>query len=350
MKISAGHEKTAEAASEILKIGGNAVDATIAAFFASFVAEPCMSSAAGGAFANVLFEGQTRLYDFFCQTPRYKRPISEVNFFPITVDFGDATEDFYVGHGSVAVPGAIAGAFALHRDFGSIPMRELIQPAMEYAKNGIDLVPFQALDLKLLEPIFRVSPLSKSIFFNDKNEIKKTGSLHHVPKIADFLDFISREGEQAFYLGEVARKIVETQQAKGGYLTREDFEKYQVIVRQPLSFLYNHHQILTNPLPSTGGSLIALMMMNLEKTTENHLSKEYILNLHQMLEKVADFGKLPHELAKALTENLKKHTSKHGSTTHFNVVDKDGNAVSLTSTNGEGFSTFFKTSDYKVAA
>ena len=77
-------------------------------------------------------------------------------------------------------------------------------------------------------------------------------------------------------------------------------------------------------------------MMNLEKVTENHSSKEYILNLHQMLEKVADFGKLPHELAKALTENLKRHTSKHGSTTHLNVVDKHGNAVSLTSTNGEG--------------
>ena len=295
-----------------------------------------MSSAGGGAFANVLFDGQVRLYDFFCQTPRHKRPVSDVNFFPITVDFGDTTEDFHVGHGSVAVPGAIAGAFALHRDFGSIPMRELVQPAMEYATNGIDLVPFQALDLKLLEPIFRVSSLSKPIFFNEKDEIKKAGSIHHVPKIADFLDFISREGEEAFYFGEVARKIVETQQSQGGYLTREDFEKYHVITRKPLSFLYNNHQIVTNPLPSTGGSLIALMMMNLEKVTDNHLSKDYILNLHQMLEKVADFGKLPHELAKALTENLKRHTSKHGSTTHFNVVDKSGNAVSFTSTNGEG--------------
>ncbi|MFK7948074.1 MAG: gamma-glutamyltransferase [Saprospiraceae bacterium] len=336
MKISAGHQVTAQAASEILKVGGNAVDAAIAAFFASFVAEPCMSSAGGGAFANVLFDGQVRLYDFFCQTPRYKRPVSEVDFFPITVDFGDTTEDFHVGHGSVAVPGAIAGVFALHRDFGSIPMRELVQPAMEFAKNGIELVPFQALDLKLLEPIFRVSPLSLPTFFDKHGNIKKAGSLHHVPKIADFLDFISREGQEAFYFGEVAQKIAETQQFKGGYLCREDFEKYEVIIREPLKFNYNNHQILTNPLPSTGGSLIALMMMNLEKTAESHLSKDYILNLHKMLEKVADFGKLPHQLAKALTENLKRHTSKHGSTTHFNVVDKSGNAVSLTSTNGEG--------------
>ena len=125
-KISAGHHITAKAAAEILKDGGNAVDAAIAAFFASFVAEPCMSSAGGGAFANVLFEGKVRLYDFFCQTPRQKRPVSAINFFPVTVDFGDTTEDFHVGHGSVAVPGAIAGMFALHRDFGSIPMQTLV--------------------------------------------------------------------------------------------------------------------------------------------------------------------------------------------------------------------------------
>ena len=150
MKLSAGHEKTAAAAAEVLKIGGNAVDAAIAAFFTSFIAEPCMSSAGGGAFANVFFEGKPRLYDFFCQTPRNKRPVSAVNFFPITVDFGDTTEEFHVGHGSVAVPGSIAGAFRLHRDFGSIPMRELVQPAMAFAKKwgwarAISVLRFQVI-------------------------------------------------------------------------------------------------------------------------------------------------------------------------------------------------------------
>lgn len=334
--ISAGHKATAEAAAEILRIGGNAVDAAIAAFFASFVAEPCMSSAGGGAFANVLFNGQPLLYDFFCQTPKYKRPVSEVDFFPITVDFGDTTEDFYVGQGAVAVPGAIAGVFALHQDFGSIPMRELVQPAIALAKDGVAIVPFQHLDFELLEPILRVSPISKPIYFNEQNELKSIGETQKMPQVADFLDFISREGEAAFYQGEIAQKIAINQANQGGYLTREDFEKYEVIIRKPLTFNYNNHQILTNPLPSTGGSLMALMMMNLEKTADNHLSKEYISNLHKTLETVADFGKLPSELAKALTENLKTHTSKHGSTTHFNIVDKDGNAVSLTSTNGEG--------------
>jgi gamma-glutamyltranspeptidase/glutathione hydrolase len=334
--ISAGHELTAKAAFEVLKIGGNAVDAAIAAMFASFAVEPCMSSAGGGAFANVLFDGKVRLYDFFCQTPRQKRPVSEVEFFPIMVDFGDAKEEFHIGRGSVAVPGTIAGAFALHRDFGSIPMKELVQPAMEFAKNGFEVVPFQFLDYELLEPILRVSPISKDLYFNPDGSIKKIGESQAMPQFADFLEFISREGEAAFYKGEIAQKIADDQAENGGYLTREDFEKYEVIVREPLRFNYHNHQILTNPLPSTGGSLMALMMMDLEKVTDNHLSKAHILNLNKSLETVANYGKLPHQLAKALTENLKKHSSKHGSTTHFNIVDKHGNAVSLTSTNGEG--------------
>ncbi|MFT6147339.1 MAG: gamma-glutamyltranspeptidase/glutathione hydrolase [Saprospiraceae bacterium] len=347
-KISAGHHVTAQAASEILKIGGNAVDAAIAAMFASFVAEPCMSSAGGGAFANVLFNGKARVYDFFCQTPRQKRPVSEVDFFPITVDFGDTTEDFYVGRGSVAVPGAIAGAFALHRDFGSIPMRELVQPAMEFAKNGVEVVPFQYLDFQLLESILQVSDVSKSIYFKEDGTLKNIGESQKMPQFVDFLDFISREGEAAFYQGEIARKVADDQARNGGYLTREDFEKYEVIIREPLSFKYRDYEILTNPLPSTGGSLMALMMMNLEKVTDNHLSKKHILNVLNTLETVQDFGKLPHQLAKALMQNLKKHTSKNGSTTHFNIVDKYGNAVSLTSTNGEGCGSYIENTQVQL--
>lgn len=215
-------------------------------------------------------------------------------------------------------------------------MRELVQPAMEFAQTGFEIVPFQYLDFELLEPILRVSPISNDIYFNADGSIKNIGESQRMPQTADFLDFISREGEAAFYKGEIAKKIAQDQADNGGYLTREDFENYEVIVREPLQFGYHQHKILTNPLPSTGGSLMALLMMNLDKVTDNHLSKSHILNLHKALEKVADYGKLPHQLAKALTANLKKHGSKHGSTTHFNIVDKHGNAVSLTSTNGEG--------------
>lgn len=345
--VAAGHYETANAASEILKIGGNAVDAAIAATFASFVAEPCMSSVGGGAFANVLFNKETRLYDFFCQTPLQKRPVSEVDFFPITVDFGDTTEDFHVGKGSIAVPGMIAGIFQLHRDYGSIPMQELVQPAIDLAKNGVKIVPFQHLDFQLLIPILELSDISKDIYFNN-NELKNIGESHRMPEMADFFEYIAKAGEAAFYKGEIAQKIAEDQARNGGYLTRKDFEEYQVLIRKPLQFQHGNYQILTNPLPSTGGSLMALMLMNLEKKSDTYLDENYILNLLKTLKKVQNFGKLPNELAVALTRTLQKNPSKHGSTTHFNIVDKDGNAVSLTSTNGEGSGTYIENTQVQL--
>ena len=136
--VSAGHQKTAEAAALMLESGGNAFDAGIAAFFASCVAEPCMSGAGGGAFANVFTaKGESMIFDFFCQTPMHKKAASEVDFYPITVNFGTATEIFHVGKGSTGVPGAIAGMYDLHEKLGSMPMRELVQPAMDLAKNGV---------------------------------------------------------------------------------------------------------------------------------------------------------------------------------------------------------------------
>jgi len=307
-----------------------------------------MSSVGGGAFANVLFDGETKLYDFFCQTPLQKRPISEIDFFPITVDFGDATEDFYVGRGSVAVPGMIAGAFKLHQDYGSIPMKELVQPAIELAKNGVKIVPFQHLDFGLLEPILKLSEDSKAIFFNKNGQLKAIGESHKMPQMADFFEYIANAGAIDFYKGEIAKKVAEDQAVNGGYLTRKDFEEYKVIIRKPLHFHYGNYQILTNPLPSTGGSLIALMLHELEKKSDSYLDKAYILNLLNTLKKVADFGKLPHQLAKALTATLQKNPSKHGSTTHFNIVDKAGNAVSLTTTNGEGSGVYIENTQIQL--
>ena len=118
--ISTGHPKTTGAARVILSDGGNAIDAAIAAFAMSWVAEPCMSSAGGGAFAMVYYQGEhPRLFDFF----------------PVTVNFGDTTEVFHVGKASIAVPGSVAGIFALHEAFGTIPLTVLFEPAILAAKK-----------------------------------------------------------------------------------------------------------------------------------------------------------------------------------------------------------------------
>ena len=126
--VCAGHEKTADAAIEIFKEGGNAFDAGLAAFIASLVSEPCMSSLGGGGFLIACDKrGQKKLIDFFCQTPRIKKPANEVEFFPIQVNFGTITEDFHVGMGSVCVPGTPAGIFSFHESFCTIPLDILAQ-------------------------------------------------------------------------------------------------------------------------------------------------------------------------------------------------------------------------------
>ncbi len=108
--IAAGHQKTAEAGQEILALGGNAFDAAIAAVLASFVVESTLTSAAGGGFLLAhTQDNRNILFDFFSQTPRYKKPQQELDFYPIEVNFGGEVQTFHIGLGSIAVPGNIAG-------------------------------------------------------------------------------------------------------------------------------------------------------------------------------------------------------------------------------------------------
>lgn len=359
--ISAGHEKTAEAASEILQSGGNAFDAAIAAFFASCVAEPCMTGLGGGAFANVFTaEGESMIYDFFCQTPRVKKTAAAVDFYPITVNFGTTTEIFHVGRGASGVPGAIAGMYALHEKLGSMPMRELVQPAMDLAKNGVVINDFQYFDFQLLESILKVDKQADLIFFNNK-QLKKVGETMKMPQFADFLDALWREGKNLFYKGEIAQRVAADYSQNGGFLQLSDFENYKVILRKPLTFFYKNKTILTNPLPSTGGAHLALFLKYLEqeKLPEQPFQTEHALTLFEVFKKLESAKKSPlgliGHLEKILGQNFakekntaKKSTNKRGATTHFNVVDKWGNAISLTSSLGEGCGYFIEGTDIQM--
>jgi len=349
MKVSSGHQLTTEAAIDILNEGGNAVDAAVAAFFMTWVVEPCMSSGGGGGFANIFSAkaGKAYLYDFFCQTPKSKRPISEADFYPVTVDFGDTTEEFQIGRGSTGVPGAIAGAFAMHSDFGTIPMRELVQPAMNAAKNGIKVVPFQQMDFRLLEPILAVEEKGRELFFkNDK--LVEVGDEMRMPALADFLDYLSREGRNAFYRGEIAQKIAVDYREKGGFLTLEDFENYRVLVKKPLRFSYRDYSILTNPGPAYGGLLIEKAMQLIENETVNGslFSFEHLSQLQKVFSKTEQYSKNPKQLF-STNRNTISH-SQRGNTTHFSIVDKDGNAVGLTASNGEGCGYFVENTDIQL--
>ena len=174
--IACGHELTANAAEEVLRMGGNALDAAIAAFAMSWVVEPCMSGPGGGGFAMVLHDDQMFALDFFTQTPKHKLPAHEIDFPAVEVDFGGTTEIFHYGAGSIAIPGAIDGLFALHRLGARLPMPDLVAQAVEVATAGHALVPFQRLDMWLLRDILGSRKRGRELFFDSEGKVKQVGS------------------------------------------------------------------------------------------------------------------------------------------------------------------------------
>lgn len=339
--VVAGHDHTAEAAKIALEAGGNAFDAAVAALWMSFVAEPCMSSAGGGGFANVMTAGgRSLIYDFFVETPKVKRPVEGLDFYPITVDFGTSTEDFHVGMGSMAVPGAIKGLFAMHEELCTLPMPVLVAPAVKAAKEGIPVDWFQRYDFELLEPILAVDPATQKRFYRD-GKLIQTGTRLDLPHMADFFENLAREGVDLFYKGEFAQKLVQDCTERGGHITQADLDGYRVLRRPTLETPYKNHRIYANPMPSTGGAVIALAlaeMEQLEKAGDAHA-------FYKSLSRLAGMQKTAPNLARELQAHwpgsaderiLKDGAERRGSTTHFAVIDRDGNACAITSSNGEG--------------
>ncbi len=355
--ISAGHEETLRAAREVLEFGGNAVDAAIAAYWMSFLSEPCMASAGAGGFALVNVPNQgIEMVDFFCQTPINKKKESRLDFYPVTIDFGPTTEDFHVGLGSMATPGAISGMYAMHEKWGSIPMKELTSQAVRSAKEGIALNTFQAFDLELLKDIFGISPRGREVFFNEEIT-KKEGEMIRMPYYADFLESMALEGADLFYKGEIARKLVVDCQENGGTLSLEDLANYKTIFRKPLSFQWKEYEVYTAGYPSSGGIILAALL----KTIESKISKELKINSKEHFDLLLELNQLIHSLKDSdaslinylktnfqiVSEGENSNLNTHG-TSHFNVVDKNGMAVALTTSIGEGCGYFIEGTDMQM--
>lgn len=342
--ISGGHEITADVAADILEDGGNAFDAAIAAHAAMFITEPCMSSPGGAGFALCEAVGQKpRLIDFFCETPLNKKKDVDPHFYPVTVDFGEGEEEFFIGLGSMATPGTIAGLFYIHEKYGSIPMETLLQPAIQLAKEGVAINTFQYLDLTILCDIFKSAETGRQIFFNG-DSLKNIGDITRMPELASFLEFLAKEGSRGFYQGEFGRKVAEKCSSLGGFLTRADFESYRVVDRKPLHFQFGGTDIYTNPLPSTGGGLIAITLTKVERMLlEGHSIESALIEALKYLQPVLDdLSLLEAELATFFNIG---HTDKSGGhstlgTTHLNVIDSAGNVVALTCSIGEGSGYF----------
>ena len=256
--VAAGHALTVATAEDVLRAGGNAYDAVIAALATSFVAEPVLSSPGGGGFLLAAPVGErARVYDFFVQTPRERRPAEDVEFHPVMADFGPAQQEFHIGRGTVATPGMMRGIAEIHADLATVPLRELVAPACRLAIEGVTVSEHQAYLCGVVEAIIGASEACRSIFASVEapEGLAQAGERSTNPMLADALEAIAVEGADLFYRGEIAASLV-ADMAGGGHLGAADLAGYRVEKRTPLSLDYRGARILTNPPPSSGGTLI----------------------------------------------------------------------------------------------
>ncbi len=351
---------------DVLEKGGNAVDAAVAVGYALAVTHPSAGNIGGGGFMLIrMSHGDTVAIDFRETAPKAattKKVLDEIS-------------DGAFGYHSVAVPGTVAGLDLARDKFGTMPLADLLAPAIRLATKGHPLAPRAAKALAWQWDKLKGDPTARSIFGKGKKALAEGERLVQ-PELARTLEAIAKKGDAGFYAGDVAERIDVAMKKNGGDITKDDLAGYAPKVRAPLRFSYRGLTIDTMPPPSMGGVAIAEMMLSLERLQTNEKPVDSAESVHDFVESAkrayADRRTLgadpdfygdkvaPDALARLLSP---KHMQErrpaieadratpssaiggapepgpHESpeTTHFSVVDKDGNAVSCTVTLSASF-------------
>lgn len=343
--VAAGHKVTADAAAQMLEEGGNAFDAVLAGLAACCVCEPVFASLGGGGFlmARKAQSKQAELYDFFAATPAVKRPEEDLEFFAINAEFGPASQEFHIGTGSSAVPGLVPGLFAIHRDLCTLPMKRILEPAIQAAKDGIIVSAFQAYLLQVISTIVTADESTRSVFA-PRGDLLIEGDTIQNHSLSDTFEALAADGEILFREGDIAKAICKECKTFGGHISADDLKDYQVIKRTPLSWLYRGADVALNPAPAASGPLIAFGLGLLEKTVPGGpaINASDLANIMSATNNLRatlgqDLSALETDvtIAKQL-KDLEGLTAATRGTTHISVIDQDGNAASATVTNGEG--------------
>ena len=347
---------------EIMKKGGNAFDAMIGVQLALSVSHPTAGNIAGGGFmVYKLKDGTDGTLDFRETAP------------------ADSSEKMYqdkngnvipglssLGGLAVGVPGTVSAIFEIHKKFGSLPIEELFQPSIELAEKGYLVTKYLEDELNEKRDVF--------IKLNGKNSLYskeyKSGDTIFNKMYANTLREIMNKGTDGFYKGKVAEDMIETISQSGGIMTMEDLSEYQSVWRDPVRFKYKGYDIISMSFPSSGGVILGQMMKaieNFDLSKIKHNSPEYVQLLTEIERRAfadrsdlmgdPDFMKLPvyEFMDKEYVESRMKNFSwdqatpsseiKPGEiifnesyeTTHFSIVDKEGNAVSVTTTLNNSF-------------
>jgi len=306
--VAAGHALTAEAGARVLREGGNAVDAAISAMLTSWVAEPLLTGPGAGGYMLVAGAGETEtLLDFFVAAPGFGAESPPCRLEAVEVSFGDATQVFNVGAASVGAYGNPAGIEEAARRWGTVPLADLAARAAAHARAGVPVNAQQAYIYSILELIVGERLLREGELFQDG-------------ELGDTIERLGSEGAAPFYSGDIAAAVVAELEPRGGVLTAEDLARYEAVAREPVRVSYRGREILTNPPPNAGGTLLAMAMSLLEETVDG----------------VPDAVALADVMEAVQGRRTPEFVAQLGSTTHISVLDPDGRACSVTCTNGEG--------------
>jgi len=358
--VAAGHPVTAEAGAEMLREGGNAVDAAVAAVLASFAAESPLTGFGAGGFMLVHRDGpgggESTLIDFFVEAPGREGSELGAQLIPVDVEFErDAVQVFNVGAASCGVPGAAAGlAHAMER-FASMPAEALVTPAAAAARDGIGVTRQQAFLFRILSPIYTASPQLREVYAPE-GRVLREGETFRFAELAEDLELFAAEGPEPFYSGEIGQAAAEYATREGGILSGADLAAYRPVERTPVRVSYRGCEVLTNPPPSSGGILIAYALGLLERigepTAETIVAAMGAANaardtafsegLHE-----EDFAErfLNADVLDAAARELMSSPGPApsgppgdalGSTTHITAIDADGVCASVTCSNGTG--------------
>jgi len=341
--VAAGHPLTAEAGARVLREGGNAVDAAVGAMLTSFAAEQLLTGLGAGGYMLVAGGGeQPTLLDFFVEAPTKRSslglqgtaeegaPPAELR--AVDVSFGDAAQVFHIGPASCGVYGTPAGVCEAMRRWGSMPLEDLAAPAAELAREGVEVNEGQAYIAKILADLLSSTPECAALWA-PQGHVLREGELLRNPELGDALLRLGEEGAEPFYHGDIAAAVCDWLRIHGGALCAENLASYRAMEREPVSVRYRDREVLTNPPPSAGGTLLAYALALLDRGPAPP-------SLSGVVEAMAAAqGERTPEFVEGLSEEgfLERFLARNlGSTTHISVLDAQGRACSVTCSNGEG--------------
>jgi gamma-glutamyltranspeptidase/glutathione hydrolase len=355
-----------EIGAEILRQGGNAVDAGTAVAFALAVTLPRAGNIGGDGFTMIWLAKEQKMVviDYRSVAPRNARLTDFVN------RDGEETPVASKGYKAMAVPGTVAGLHLAHARYGKLPWKTVIAPAIRLAEQGVVLTPDEAFVFSWGRDRLSESEAAKRTFYKPDGSLYRAGETLKQPELAWSLRQIADHGPDAFYRGEIARRFVADMKKHGGLITLEDLAAYRPQVREPLVGTYRGLTVYTTPPASAGGATLLQMLNVLEHFDLRAMGAGSAESLHVMAETMklayadryrflgdTDFVQAPiagfisKDYARTQAARIDRTRAKPArdmgagdpwkyespSTTHFSVADAEGNAVSTTYTLGADF-------------